>query len=120
MESNHGSLCCQCVSGWHLQKYLPLLALLMVYDHIECFGERVSSSFTVTHFVTQPTPLLSFQHSHLKTLTPHSPTQSGVYAMNLTLVLEMGAIANEEARHSGHVHTRLPRSTENFSHCCQA
>ena len=47
MESNHGNLCCQCVSGRHLEKCLPLLGLLMVYDRTECWGKCASPSFPV-------------------------------------------------------------------------
>lgn len=85
MESNHGNLCCQCVSGWYLEKCLPLLELLMVYDHIKCLGEWASPSFPVTHFVTQPTPP-SLSNTNTYTCK-HSLTQSGVQAIQLTLCL---------------------------------
>lgn len=71
MESNQGNLCCHCVSGQHLEKCLPLLALLMVYDKLSVWENEPSVFFPVTYFVTQHT-FSSLQHRHLKTQQPHT------------------------------------------------
>lgn len=45
MEGNRGNLCCQRVSGQHLEERLPSLGLLMVYD---CVWQNGSQAHSVT------------------------------------------------------------------------
>lgn len=111
MESNHGNLCCQCVSGQHLEKCLPLLGLLMVYDRIECWGEWASPSFPHTFCDAAHTfSLLNFTHTWKH---KHCAHKVMFRAMGHWLcVLETVANVHEEVCHSGQVFTCPPVDKE--------
>lgn len=89
IESNHGKLWCQCVSGWNVSL---LLDPLMVYDRIEF--ERMSFPFLPDHALCDPThTTFSFPYTDThSTPTPQTPTQMKLTLWQLPVLMKRPAI----------------------------